>query len=649
VVGSQWLLVLLLLALYYQIEDAPYWAHALRALFRDVDAAFFSFHLAAITGIFLVLAIPIGLSGALLPLLFHLLRGEIRDLGSVAGRLYSWNTIGSLFGALFGGYVLFFWLDLHQIYRIALAALIIGSTLLTVIVFRIPKLAVAALVLLPALVAVWMLPAWAPERLGSGMFRSREPTLTSFMGPDAFFPDNLEHRFIFHEDGPITTVSVREGPPRDGRLNRGIYNNGKSDGNLIVDYRTMSLAALVPALLAERLERGFVIGFGTGVTTGELAALEWIREVDVAEISQGVIHAAPLFDEGNLAASQNPKVTINRGDAYRALLRSEGRYDVIVSEPSNPWVTGVEMLYSVEFLETARDRLATGGVYAQWFHLYETDLATVELVLRTFTSVFPHVSVWFTYGPDLLLLGFDRSERALDVSALQARFERSDFAAGFSRVGIESVPALLAHELLPLGTLRAAKLEGPLHTLRHPILSDRAARAFFLGDTAPLLKFAHRQSARVARTNSLLRRFVGTQEPTLPESVLESVARETCVGLRGFECTTLLASWLHDDPESERLAILLEELRKELPISALPETEVLKQLGVLFGRAPLRKLDGPDSLARANRVSAMFRLYYHHAVPFERGTLRAVWNQCLDFRCDEARRQLEQEVGPLGR
>jgi hypothetical protein len=431
-------------------------------------------------------------------------------------------------------------------------------------------------------------------------------------------------------------------------LNRGIYINGKSDGNLIVDYQTMSLAALVPALLAENPERCFVIGFGTGVTAGELAALDGVREVDVAEISQEVINAAPLFDDGNLSASKNPKVTIHRGDAYRSLLRSEGQYDVIVSEPSNPWVTGVEMLYSVEFLEAARDRLSTGGVYAQWFHLYESDTNTVELVLRTFTSVFPHASVWYANGSDLLLLGFDRSERALDVAALETRFQRSDFSAGFSRVGIESVPALLAHELLPLGTLHAAELEGQLHTLRHPVLSDRAARAFFLGGTARLPKFAWPQSATVGIRNSLLRRFAGTDDRSLPEDVMMSAARETCSGHRRLECATLLARWLRDDPESERLDHLREELSQALPNTELPDTFELKSVGVLFGRSSFRRLEGPESLARANRISAIFQLYYHHAVPFERRRLRAVWSQCVDAGCDEARRDLEEQVGPLG-
>ncbi len=102
VVGSQWLLVLLLFPLYLVMEDAGYWAHVIRALFYPIDQAFYAYHLVNFEAVFLVLFVPIGLSGALLPLLFHELRREVRELGAVAGRLYAWNTFGSLLGALFG-------------------------------------------------------------------------------------------------------------------------------------------------------------------------------------------------------------------------------------------------------------------------------------------------------------------------------------------------------------------------------------------------------------------------------------------------------------------------------------------------------------------------------------------------------------------
>jgi len=204
----------------------------------------------------------------------------------VAGRLYAWNTVGSLLGALLGGYVLLFWLDLHHVYRIALAALIVGSAILGFLVLRSTPRIVPALVALPTLMALAFLPEWPADRLTAGTFRNREPQRESFMGPDAFFQRRQGAEVIFYDDDPTSTVSVLR--PKAKPKNLGIIVNGKSDGSLLIDYPTMALAALVPAMMAERYERGFVIGLGMGVTAGELASLDETREVIVAEISRGV-------------------------------------------------------------------------------------------------------------------------------------------------------------------------------------------------------------------------------------------------------------------------------------------------------------------------------------------------------------------------
>ncbi len=645
---TQWVLVFSLLALYQHVENAPYWAHTIRVIFRDLDQIFYPVYIARFACIFLILVIPIGLSGALLPLLFHHLRGEVGGLGSVAGRLYSWNTVGSLVGALLGGYVLLFWLDLHQIYRIALAALVLESALLTGLLFRISNRVIVALVLLPALVGLYALPTWEPERLSAGLFRRRAPRANSFVGPDAHFTNKNKSPVVYYDDGPTSTVMVTGSARKTDRLNLSIYLNGKSDGNLVADYPTMSLLALIPALMAEKVERCFVIGFGTGVSAGELAALDWVKEVDVAEISQAVIEAAPLFDGGNLGASKNPKVTIRRGDAYRTLMRTEGKYDVIVSEPSNPWVSGVEMLYSIEFLEVARSHLARGGVYAQWMHLYALDAETVELILRNYAAVFPHVSVWLTQPRDILLLGFGAPERALDLVALEGRFERPDFAAGLKRAGVESIPALLSHELLPLGTLHASDLDGPLHTLRHPRLSDRAARAFVIGNDTTLSKFLAPESAKIGSQNSLLRRYVGGGKDPLPEEISEIVVNEMNK-LRAFaELATLLADWRRVDPESEALNALLTELRSNPAAESFVSEEKLAALGRLFGERPLMKLEGPRSLRRARQLSRLYGTHYHHAAPFDRGMLRAAWGNCSVEGCRRAQDQFEKQLGKIG-
>ncbi|MFB0978845.1 MAG: fused MFS/spermidine synthase, partial [Myxococcota bacterium] len=107
VVANQWLLAIAFAVLYFQVEKSPYWVHVLRTVFRNTDASFAPFHTAAFLSILVMIGLPVVISGAVLPLLFHLMRREADHLGDVSGRLYGWNTVGSLLGALLGGYVLF--------------------------------------------------------------------------------------------------------------------------------------------------------------------------------------------------------------------------------------------------------------------------------------------------------------------------------------------------------------------------------------------------------------------------------------------------------------------------------------------------------------------------------------------------------------
>jgi hypothetical protein len=319
-------------------------------------------------------------------------------------------------------------------------------------------------------------------------------------------------------------------------------------------------------------------------------------------------------------------------------------YDLIISEPSNPWVVGVEMLYSREFLEAARGRLAPGGVYAQWFHAYETDSAVVALVLRTYASVFPHVSVWYTQGPDMLLLGFNETDRALDVEALEERFSRSDFAAGFARVGIENFAQLAAHELVPLGTLHAREQPGEIHTLRHPLLSYRAARAFFRGRMGSLAPHQSWAQERIAMQNSLLRRHARGKTP-VPEEIVLAAAQESCRLNRGQHCATFFALWSLSYPRSPTLkAALLAKRNQGSQAGKYLTPKGLASLKVLFGGAE------PDagkaySAAEAERLTGQFRRHYHHVVPFRRDRLDEIWDRCVGADCEERRIRAETDIG----
>jgi spermidine synthase len=652
-VGSQWLGVAMFTLLYFEVPDAPYYAHALRMLFQDEAAAFYPYQLALLLGLLGVLCVPIGLSGALLPMLFHHLRREMSTLGATAGRLYGWVSLGALLGALFASHVLLLWLDLQQVYGLALLALLLVASILSVIVLRVSAVTLVLVVLLPALVGLTTLPSWDMRRLDSGAYRQKTSLESSFLGPDAFFAQLDPPPIIFYEDDPSSTIAVSEFRNPDGRLDRDLLTNAEPDGKLILDYASMSLAGLIPALLAERVERCFVIGYGLGITVGELSALRDARLVQVAEASQGVIDAAPLFDEGNRNASKSPKVAIQHSDAYRLLLRSGGQWDVVVSEPSHPWMTGVERLYSVEFLQAVREHLAPGGVMAQRIDMSKIDETTLRIALRNYASVFPHVSVWFTMGDDMLLLGFDQPQRSAHLRTLEARFQRPDFAAGFERSGIESFAALLAHEHLPLdvpGTLQAME---PLHTLRHPSLGYHAARAFFVGESTPIPKPVRPRSVAIGARNSLLRRFAA-RDGSLTEAALAAAAQEACRMFRGVECATLFARWQRDAPDSPRLANALQQARRTARAERSMRGRDLAQKLSPQALGPLVALYGGDvplpgsPISQAARLSEEYANAFQYAVPFERSVLEAAWSRCTTLRCAWAKRTAETRLGPLG-
>ncbi len=615
--GTLWVLTLAFAILYFLLETAPYWAHMLRVVFRDYDAAFYPYHLAAFGLVLLVLGPAVLLAGATLPLLFHALRREVGDLGSQAGRLYSLNTVGSLLGALIGGYALLIWLDLHHVYRIAVAALVLAASLVTL--QQVPRVgfAGAAALLIAGVVALGGFPPWRPNYLNAGLFRERQPAAWAFAGPSVLASRRMN--ISFHDDDPNTSVAILDS--NDGEpLSRSILINGKSDGNSTGDYSTTALLALVPALFAEHPEHAFVIGFGTGVTAGTLAEFEEVKGVTIAEISSGVIAASPMFDFADNRVSKHPKVRFVHSDAYRALLKGRHSYDVIVSEPSNPWVTGIEQLYAREFLDEARDRLTPGGVYCQWFHRYEVSSEAIALVLATFAQVFDHAAVWSTNRSDLMLLGFRNADLALDVDRLESRVQRSDFRAVLDRLGLTDLPMLLAHEAIPLGVLQAAALRAPVHSLYHPLLNFAAGRAFFVGHHGNLPFTGYGEPAEIGAVNSLLRRYLERLDGRDPEAIRAEIAEHACdKDLPG--CGALAAHWAVANPNSEGFRTFAAKMQRRNGPMFMPRMRALRE-----GPA-----GNPERRIRPRAAVDVTRLFieeYAHAAPLDPDALLAFWERC---------------------
>ena len=134
-----------------------------------------------------------------------------------------------------------------------------------------------------------------------------------------------------------------------------------------------------------------VIGFGTGITSGALGRFAGVKNVETLEISHVLAQRHSVFDSVNFKVSQNPKVSVINHDAFKFLTHSDSQYDMIIAEPSNPWVVGVENLFSIELYKSARQRLSDDGVFAQWFHTYSMNLDLVKMIYSNLSVIFPYV------------------------------------------------------------------------------------------------------------------------------------------------------------------------------------------------------------------------------------------------------------------
>jgi hypothetical protein len=206
----------------------------------------------------------------------------------------------------------------------------------------------------------------------------------------------------------------------------------------------------------------------------------------VAENCGPVLRAVNYFAPWNRGVVTNPATRVWLEDARTVLKLSPQQYDVIVSEPSNPWFATIGSVFSQEFYQLAAKRLKPGGVMAQWFHVYEMHDGIVDLVLRTFASVFPVLEVWDVGGGDVILLG-SRQPWDCSLAGWRKAYEHEPVRQDLASIGIGTPEALLAHQLASQRTAFAIPSPGPLQADAFPLLEYDAPMAFFLGATSTSL------------------------------------------------------------------------------------------------------------------------------------------------------------------
>jgi predicted membrane-bound spermidine synthase len=421
-------------------------------------------------------------AGMTLPLItFILIRGGHgeRSIGAV----YAANTTGAILGVFFAIHLGMPLLGLKGLITcgagldIALGAALLWSSASKCNNRRLPLLATATGCC--AVAATLLFVRLDPYKMGSGVYREG-----ALLSP-------LACTVMFHKDGKTATVSCI----LDHEGNMAICTNGKSDASIMMkpggeatgDELTMILLGIIPMALTPHATTAASIGLGSGLTSQTLLSNPLIQSVDTVEIEKEMIEAARYFSPRNELVYTDPRSKIYNDDAKTFFSTYNRKYDLIVSEPSNPWVSGVAGLFSEEFYRLIRHHMNDDGLFVQWVQLYEINVDLVASVLKAVSANFSDFAVYAPNDADIMIVARKNGRLpGLDVNLLKT----PAIAAALKRIHVEGVQDI---ELRRIGNKRfyANLLETfPVRSNSdyYPVLDQGAVRSRFLGETAQVLE-----------------------------------------------------------------------------------------------------------------------------------------------------------------
>lgn len=434
--------------------------------------------------------VPTLLMGTMFPLVTRAVARDAEDAGRAAGRAYGANTIGTILGSLLGGFVMI---------QRDLAPSFLGIQNSIWLAAALNALVGAALIYRASPAGIT--PAWRPRAAlaavalvaAVGVFGGRWDVRAFSAG--VFLPgsDVTEYRrdreIIYFGEGVDLTVTVARTRvlPTDSsevakskQQSLSLTVNGKTDASTHVrDVSTQLLLGHVPALLSPAARRVCIIGLGSGMTAGAVARYPQFERIDCIELSNEVIEGAKFFEPfSGFVLSREPRLHLRRADGRNHLLLTPDKYDLIISEPSNPWIAGVGNLFTLEFFELCEKRLSPDGRLCVWLHSYSMSQANFRLVVRTLMRVFPAVSIWEMSQSDFLLVAARAPLRVPLSSGLRA-IEHVPVREDLIRPGRGQLHLVFGKFVASGQTLADWVGDGPLHRDDNATLEFSAPRAVY--------------------------------------------------------------------------------------------------------------------------------------------------------------------------
>lgn len=448
----------------------------MQLLMRSVtatDSGYFIFNLGS-HGIAILIMVPVTFcAGMTLPLITHTLLQNGHGEKSI-GAVYAANTAGAIIGVFFAVHIGMSALGLKGLITAGAAldmglGIVLLATLIKVDNRR--SALIATFLTIAALVAVTVSVQFDRYKMASGVYRHGH----------FHTPESTE--IIFHKDGKTASVDLLKST--DGSIS--IVTNGKPDARIVMsdnappsnDESTMILAGSLPLLFRPEARSAANIGMGSGLTTHVLLNSPNLERVDTIEIEPAMIEAARGFRPRVEAPFSDPRSHFHIDDAKSFFSANKSQYDIIVSEPSNPWVSGVSGLYTDEFYRRARTHLRPGALFVQWLHVYEMDFDLVASVMKAIGRNFSDYVLYAANDGDLLIIAVKNGK----VPAIDKRnMDRANLTQTLRRIDIRTYEDIQSRRIGDRTLLEPLFIYTPVpvNSDFFPILDLRAVRARFM-------------------------------------------------------------------------------------------------------------------------------------------------------------------------
>jgi spermidine synthase len=546
--------------------------------------------------------------GGVLPLTVRVVARSLESVGRDVGTAYSVNTLGAIVGSFAAGFIVLPVAGLQRGLGIgAVTTVVLAAILLVVARPSAKRLVAAALLPVVALACIHVMPRWSLRHFSAGLFRV------------SIAKDIIESNkwalpeLAYYHDGIATTVSVEK-----WQRTVALKNNGKVDASNGDDMSTQIMVGLMPFVFwkaahpdTDKKPRAAVVGFGSGVTIGAVTQFP-MAHADVVELEPAVIEAGTrFFGQWNHHPEQDPRVRIIIGDGRNFLTQASDKYDVIVSEPSNPWITGVSNLFTVDYWKLARARLADDGVFCQWAQLYEMSSKNIKIILKSFAQVFPYTYVFSAedLSSDVILVATNHPLK-LDVHALSGSFVDETLRKELKRGGVESAEDIVSYLLLTPDEIPAFTAGSPLNTDDDAIIEFGAPRDL-LGSTRTADPYLARVYASEWPYGRFDRDLVGLGEGDERWKTELRLARSLLAhGKRAAADRFLAAARRDGAPEGTRTALLADLLGeketedREVPLAGAVEGDPSGLSALDPPKLPEKALADYLSVERAVRARA---------------------------------------------